>query len=253
MRGGARLGCFKDRGWRPVGARRRTGFACEVKGDTLPLAKASQARARNRRKAPMNQAVHSSSAAQPQSTLPVGVVNEDGHRVYLLSLHPIYRHWAREGRGFRLTIAHLMDAGASVGPRRRARPSGSPRAGWTRRCGCIGRSGSRYSSSTGHTCARVGCPPPSRWPASGNSSPRALARLGSRWSRAWRSIPYAGRYWDGLLDKPDASGGRGTDGVGGRGHRHRLTAHSEGMPAALGALDSAAVRFSTPGKWPSAG
>ena len=42
----------------------------------------------------------------------VGVFNEGGHWVYLLGMHPIYRHRAGDQRGFRLTIAQLVDSQA---------------------------------------------------------------------------------------------------------------------------------------------
>ena len=42
----------------------------------------------------------------------VGVFNEGSHWVYLLGMHPIYRHRAGDQRGFRLTIAQLVDSQA---------------------------------------------------------------------------------------------------------------------------------------------
>lgn len=42
----------------------------------------------------------------------VGVLNNGSEWTYLLGMHPIYRHRAADQRGFRLTIAQLVDAGA---------------------------------------------------------------------------------------------------------------------------------------------
>ena len=42
----------------------------------------------------------------------MGVFNEGSHWVYLLGMHPIYRHRAGDQRGFRLTIAQLVDSHA---------------------------------------------------------------------------------------------------------------------------------------------
>jgi hypothetical protein len=42
----------------------------------------------------------------------VGVLNDGSHWVYLLGMHPIYRHRAGDQRGFRLTIAQLVDSDA---------------------------------------------------------------------------------------------------------------------------------------------
>ena len=52
----------------------------------------------------------------PQGATPinsqVGVFNDGSDWVYLLGMHPIYRHPAGDGRAFRLTIAQLVDSGA---------------------------------------------------------------------------------------------------------------------------------------------
>ena len=42
----------------------------------------------------------------------VGVINQDGHWIYLLGMHPVYRHPTGDQRGFKLTIAQLVDCGA---------------------------------------------------------------------------------------------------------------------------------------------
>jgi transposase len=42
----------------------------------------------------------------------VGVFNEGGHWTYLLGMHPIYRHEVENWRGFRITVAQLVDSGA---------------------------------------------------------------------------------------------------------------------------------------------
>ena len=90
---------------------RRMGFACEMKSDTFPLVKKNRAAARNRRKVSLNQTIL---PLIPQGATSinsrVGVFNEGGHWVYLLGMHPIYRHRAGDQRGFRLTIAQLVDS-----------------------------------------------------------------------------------------------------------------------------------------------
>ena len=52
----------------------------------------------------------------PQGVTPinavVGVFNEGKHWVYFLGMHPIYRHGDGDPRGFRLTVAQLVDSGA---------------------------------------------------------------------------------------------------------------------------------------------
>jgi len=52
----------------------------------------------------------------PQGATPinavVGVFNEGKHWVYFLGMHPIYRHGDGDQRGFRLTVAQLVDSGA---------------------------------------------------------------------------------------------------------------------------------------------
>lgn len=52
----------------------------------------------------------------PQGATPindrVGVINQDGHWIYLHGMHPVYRHPAGDQRGFKLTIAQLVDCGA---------------------------------------------------------------------------------------------------------------------------------------------
>jgi len=42
----------------------------------------------------------------------VGVFNQDGHWIYLIGMHPVYRHAAGDLRSFRLTAAQLVDSGA---------------------------------------------------------------------------------------------------------------------------------------------
>jgi len=42
----------------------------------------------------------------------VGVLNNGSEWTYLLGMHPIYRHPAGDQRGFRLTIAQLVDSEA---------------------------------------------------------------------------------------------------------------------------------------------
>ena len=42
----------------------------------------------------------------------VGVFNQDGHWIYLVGMHPVYRHVAGDLRSFRLTVAQLVDSGA---------------------------------------------------------------------------------------------------------------------------------------------
>jgi len=52
----------------------------------------------------------------PQGATPinavVGVSNEEKHWVYFLGMHPVYRHGDGDQRGFRLTVAQLVDSGA---------------------------------------------------------------------------------------------------------------------------------------------
>jgi hypothetical protein len=52
----------------------------------------------------------------PQGATPindrVGVINKDGRWIYLLGMQPVYRHPAGDHRGFKLTIAQLVDCGA---------------------------------------------------------------------------------------------------------------------------------------------
>jgi transposase-like protein len=88
------------------------GFACEMKSDTFPLVKKNRAQARNRRKVSLNQTIL---PLIPQGATPinsqVGVFNDGRDWVYLIGMYPIYRHPAGDQRGFRLTIAQLVNSG----------------------------------------------------------------------------------------------------------------------------------------------
>lgn len=83
-----------------------------MKSDTFPLVKKNRVRTRNRRKVPLNQTIlpiipHGATPINAQ----VGVLNDGSEWTYLLGMYPIYRHRAEDQRGFRLTIAQLVDAG----------------------------------------------------------------------------------------------------------------------------------------------
>ena len=105
--------------WRGISALGRvlgTGLACAVEDDSFPLSRSNRAHAQNRRMGSSSSYYHPCSPrGQPQSTpinARVGASNQDGHWIYLLGMHPVYRHPAGDQRGFKLTIAQLVDCGA---------------------------------------------------------------------------------------------------------------------------------------------
>ena len=183
----------------------------------------------------------------------VGVFNEGGHWVYLLGMHPIYRHRAGDQRGFRLTIAQLVDSQAC-------------RASEV--CGALGIAKSRMDRAlrlyrAGGIDAFFGRKPAKRAGRvltaerlvsaqelldEGLGNAEVAARLGVPADTLRRAV------WDGRLKRKDDGedeGGAGSDksqrsvedAVAGEGMGTGCTRAGERMLAALGALDGAAVRF----------
>ena len=100
------------RGFAAFGRALGTGLACEVGDDTFPLSKSNRAHAQKPEEGVIKQLLL---PMLPQGATPinyrVGVTNQDGHWTYLLGMHPVYRHPAGDQRGFKLTIAQLVDCG----------------------------------------------------------------------------------------------------------------------------------------------
>jgi len=234
------------------------GFACEMKSDTFPLVKKNRAQARNRRKVPLNQTIL---PLIPQGATPinshVGVFNEGGHWVYLLGMHPIYRHRAGDQRGFRLTIAQLVDSGScrasEVCQAFGIAKSKMDRALRLYRAGGIEAFFERKSTKrTGRVLTAERLIRAQELLNEGLINAEVAAQLGVGVDTLRRAV------WEGRLKRKDngkdeGEGGTGAgsdksqrsveDAVAGAGMGTGCTRSGERMLAALGALDGVAARF----------
>jgi hypothetical protein len=194
----------------------------------------------------------------PQGATPinarVGVINQDGHWIYLLGMHPVYRHPAGDQRGFKLTIAQLVDCGAcrqvEILTAFGISKSNLDRALRRYRAGGIEAFFKRPARPRhGRVLTPEVLLEAQRLLDGGQARPAVAAQLGVPPDTLRRAV------WDGRLNAPpnaeasahaappDKSQRSATDAAAAEGLGTACTRTGERMLAALGVLDEAATRF----------
>ena len=194
----------------------------------------------------------------PQGATPindrVGVTNHDGHWTYLLGMHPVYRHPAGDQRGFKLTIAQLVDCGAcrqvEILTAFGISKSNLDRALRRYRAGGIEAFFKRPARPrSGRVLTPEVLLEAQRLLDGGQAKSAVAAQLGVPPDTLRRAV------WDGRLSAPpdagappdaappDKSQRSATDAAAAEGLGTACTRTGERMLAALGALDEAATRF----------
>ena len=183
----------------------------------------------------------------------MGVFNEGSHWVYLLGMHPVYRHRAGDQRGFRLTIAQLVDSGACRASEV-CRAFGIAKSKMDRALRLYRTDGMeafferKSTKRTGHVLTAERLMRVQELLNGGLSQADVAAQSDVPVDTLRRAI------WDGRLKKKalgqnaesagsDKSQRSVEDAVAGEGMGTGCTRAGERMLAALGALNGAAVRF----------